>query len=50
MQDKMRTSVATIAINAEIIPETACYQRGREKKKDLGDLRKEHILGGTVEE
>ena len=24
----MRTSVATIAINAEIIPETAYYQRG----------------------
>ena len=30
---------ATTATSEDIIPETACYQRGREKNKDLRNLR-----------
>ena len=45
----MRTFVATTATSADIIPETACYQRGREK--NLGSVGKgqEYILGGNAE-
>ena len=38
-EDRGKTFVATTATSADIIPETACYQRGREKNKDLGNLR-----------
>ena len=31
----MRIFVATTATSAYIIPETACYQRGQERNKDL---------------
>ena len=38
-EERMRTFVATTAKSADIMPETACYQRGQEKNKDLGELR-----------
>ena len=31
--------IATTAKSADIMPETACYQRRRKKNKDLGELR-----------
>ena len=38
-EERMRTFVATTAKSADIMPETTCFQRGREKNKYLGELR-----------
>ena len=48
MSYRRRAFVATTARSVDIIPGTACYQRGRERNKDPGNRGncQEDILGG----